>query len=45
MQPAMTFKQKNELSLVILIITMYLFFLTDIVNALGNTTIAAGIGL
>ena len=44
----MTFKQLKqqvELSLAILIVTMYLFFLTDIVHALGNTTVATGIGL
>ncbi len=39
------FEQQVEFSPAILIVTMYLFFLTDIVNALGNTTIAAGIGL
>jgi len=39
------FKQQVGLSPAILIVTMYLFFLTDIVNALGNITIAAGIGL
>ncbi len=45
MQLAMQLKQQVELSLAILIITMYLFFLTDIVHALGNTTIAAGVVL
>jgi len=39
------FEQQVELSPAILIVTMYLFFLTEIVNALGNTTITAGIGL
>ncbi len=48
MQLAMTFKQLKqqvELSLTVLTVAVYLFFLTDIVKALGNTTIAAGIGL
>lgn len=45
MQLAMTLKQKIELSPTILTVAIYLFFLTDIVKALGNTTIAAGIGL
>ena len=48
MQLAMTFKQLKqqvELSPTILTVAVYLFFLTDIVKALGNTTIAAGIGL
>ncbi|MFB3062064.1 MAG: hypothetical protein ACE10C_11920 [Candidatus Binatia bacterium] len=48
MQLAMTFKQLKqqvELSSTILTIAVYLFFLADIVKKLGNTTIAAGIGL
>lgn len=48
MQLAMTFKQLKqqvEFSPTILTVAVYLFFLTDIVKALGNTTIAAGIGL
>ncbi len=48
MQLAMTFKQLKqqvELSPTVLTIAVYLFFLTDIVKALGSTTIAARIGL
>ncbi len=39
------FKQQVELSPTVMTVALYLFFLTDIVKALGNTTIAAGIGL
>ena len=47
MQLAMTFKQLKqqvELSSTVLTVAVYLFFLTDIVKTLVNTTIAAGIG-